>query len=493
MFAFGSPTSRPRCGASRRSSLAMLRPARSSTPLRWRSARCSTRTSRSSAGMTVTARQRRSEAGAHRQAGCPWELVRSLGGHNVLTLVAETEKPARVDGYDDASGEAAEIARHHGWRSSIAAPIIVEGRLWGVMLVATQRPEPFPAGAEERLAAFTDLVATALANAQAHDEVRRFGEEQAALGRVATLVAAGAAPEQVFTAVVDEVSSLLGLERIELVRYDGDATGTVIAASGDHPFPAGTSWSLDDPSVMATVARTGARRPHRRLQRPGGRDRTGGTRRRLSVGDRRTDHGRGPSLGRDHRDLDRSGADSRTVGSPSRPVHRARRDRSRKRRGARRSRTARRRAGCAAARRDARRAGSAARGDLLGGRRGDRSPVRLVDHHRRPVRGRPTQRRSSHRRRRDGRRRDRDRVSLGARRPPRLRPRSSAPGVPFGSTRWIGRRTVGRSPRSGVGSASPRRLRARSSSRGACGASSASRTTSDFPRRPKNDSRSSAS
>jgi signal transduction histidine kinase len=188
--------------------------------------------------------------------GVPVGTRSVLGGRNVLTLVAETAKPARLDGYHDASGEAAEIARQHGWRSSIAAPIVVEGRLWGVMLVATQRPEPFPAGAEERLAAFTDLVATALANAQAHDEVRRFGEEQAALGRVATLVAAGAAPEQVFTAVVDEASSLLGLERIAFVRYDGDNTGTVIAASGEHPFPPGSTWSLEHPSVMATVART---------------------------------------------------------------------------------------------------------------------------------------------------------------------------------------------------------------------------------------------
>src|SRR6476659_5176180 len=124
------------------------------------------------------------------------------------------------------------------------------------MLVATKRPEPFPAGGEERLAAFTDLVATAVENTQAHDELRRFGDEQAALGRVATLVAGGVAPEQVFTAVVQEVSSLLGLESIELVRYDGDNTGTVIAASGEHPFPSGSTWSLDDPSVMATVART---------------------------------------------------------------------------------------------------------------------------------------------------------------------------------------------------------------------------------------------
>jgi signal transduction histidine kinase len=95
----------------------------------------------------------------------------ALGGHNVLTLVAETQRPARVDGYDDASGEAADITRRHGWRSSIAAPIIVEDRMWGVMLVATQRPEPFPAAAEERLAAFTDLVATAIANAESKSEL----------------------------------------------------------------------------------------------------------------------------------------------------------------------------------------------------------------------------------------------------------------------------------------------------------------------------------
>jgi signal transduction histidine kinase len=188
--------------------------------------------------------------------GVPVGTRSVVGGRNVLTLVAETNRPARVDGYEDGSGEAAEIARRHGWRSSVAAPISVEGRVWGVMLVATTRPEPFPAGAEERLAAFTDLVATALANAQAHDEVRRFGEEQAALGRVATLVAAGAAPEQVFTAVVEEASSLLGLERIEFVRYDDSSTGTVIAASGKHPFPPGSTWSLEHPSVMATVART---------------------------------------------------------------------------------------------------------------------------------------------------------------------------------------------------------------------------------------------
>ena len=94
-----------------------------------------------------------------------------LGGRNVLTMVAETESPARVDGYGDDSGEAGEAARRDGLRSSIGAPIIVDGRLWGVMLVATQRREPFPVGTEERLSAFTDLVATAIANAEGKSEL----------------------------------------------------------------------------------------------------------------------------------------------------------------------------------------------------------------------------------------------------------------------------------------------------------------------------------
>ena len=95
----------------------------------------------------------------------------TIGGHNVMTIVAETRKPARVDVYDDASGEAAEIARGYGWRSSIAAPIVVEDRLWGLMYAATAGRESFPAGAEDRLAAFTDLIAIALANAESRSEL----------------------------------------------------------------------------------------------------------------------------------------------------------------------------------------------------------------------------------------------------------------------------------------------------------------------------------
>ncbi len=156
----------------------------------------------------------------------------ALGGHNVLTIVAETGEPARVDGYAEATGEAADIARRYGWRSSIAAPIAVEGRVWGVMLVATQRPEPFPAGSERRLAAFTDLVATAVANAQAQAEVERLADEQAALRRVATLVASGTEPVTVCRAVCNEAQALLGADRAGILRFHDDRTVTVMASSG---------------------------------------------------------------------------------------------------------------------------------------------------------------------------------------------------------------------------------------------------------------------
>ena len=61
-----------------------------------------------------------------------------------------------------------------------------------------------PADTEARLAGFTELVATAIAEAQARVELRGFAEEQAALRRVATLVAQGAPPEKVFSAVAEE-------------------------------------------------------------------------------------------------------------------------------------------------------------------------------------------------------------------------------------------------------------------------------------------------
>jgi signal transduction histidine kinase len=94
----------------------------------------------------------------------------SLGGRNLHTLVFQTGRAARIDDYTGASGLAGEAAREFGLRASVGVPVSVGGRLWGVMIVES-RAGPLPAGTEARLAAFTELAATAIANAQAQAEL----------------------------------------------------------------------------------------------------------------------------------------------------------------------------------------------------------------------------------------------------------------------------------------------------------------------------------
>ena len=89
-----------------------------------------------------------------------------LGGRNVTTLVFQTGEPARMDDYADGTGELGDSARDLGIRASVGVPVSVEGRLWGVMSV-TSRGDPIPVDSEARLAGFTELVATAIANAEA--------------------------------------------------------------------------------------------------------------------------------------------------------------------------------------------------------------------------------------------------------------------------------------------------------------------------------------
>ena len=67
----------------------------------------------------------------------------------------------------------------------------VEGRLWGVIIAISTDPEPIPERSEARLGQFTELVATAVANAEARQALERVAAEQATLRRIATLVAEG--------------------------------------------------------------------------------------------------------------------------------------------------------------------------------------------------------------------------------------------------------------------------------------------------------------
>jgi signal transduction histidine kinase len=182
-----------------------------------------------------------------------------LGGRNLATLVFETGRPARIDNYADTSGIAADLAHAWGIRAAVGVPISVEGRLWGVMSAVSTSGQPRPADNEARLAGFTELVATAIANAQARMDLRVFAEEQAALRRVATLVARAARPEEVFSAVAEEIGRLLNADLTAMGRYDSDemVTGVgVWSASGGDRGP-GTRMRLGGRNVTTLVFETG--------------------------------------------------------------------------------------------------------------------------------------------------------------------------------------------------------------------------------------------
>jgi signal transduction histidine kinase len=184
-----------------------------------------------------------------------------VGGHNVTARVAASGRPARLDRYDEAVGDVADAARASGIRSAAGVPIAVEGRLWGAVLVASRRSDPLPADIESRLAGFTELAGTAVANAQARVELRGFAREQAALRRVATQVARPAPPNEVFAAVTAEVGLLVGCDFTLMNRYDPDGMVTVVAVWGRARTPPGVAVgyrsSYSGRNISTAVMQTG--------------------------------------------------------------------------------------------------------------------------------------------------------------------------------------------------------------------------------------------
>jgi signal transduction histidine kinase len=119
---------------------------------------------------------------------------------------------------------------------------------------------PLPADTDERLERFGDLVATAIANADSRDALARLAEEQAALRRVATLVARDVSPAAIFGAVTDEVGRLFGTGRASVARFDPDTeTMTIVGASARmrEGLPVGLVLELDDAFASSCVYRTG--------------------------------------------------------------------------------------------------------------------------------------------------------------------------------------------------------------------------------------------
>jgi len=175
-------------------------------------------------------------------------------------LVLETGGPARIDDWTAIPGPTAARHRELGFGQAVAAPIIVDGAIWGHIAAYGEAQEVLAPECETRLADFTNLMASAISNVQAHDQLRTLAESQGALRRVATLVAQGAEPKTVFAAVAVEAARVLGVGAVSLIRYDAD-TEMFTKIFGTHgersPVPDGTTWPVDECPEGALAVRTG--------------------------------------------------------------------------------------------------------------------------------------------------------------------------------------------------------------------------------------------
>jgi signal transduction histidine kinase len=117
-------------------------------------------------GVTVGRWSRGTARGFEVGAEVPLTDPDSLTAH-----VARTGSAGRIDDYNVLHSDVARQMQRLGYRSSVAAPITVDGHTWGALLVASDKPEPLGSEAEQRLAEFTELVALALESAQAHADL----------------------------------------------------------------------------------------------------------------------------------------------------------------------------------------------------------------------------------------------------------------------------------------------------------------------------------
>src|SRR4051795_78552 len=184
----------------------------------------------------------------------------------LTALVLDTHEPARVDDLSTSPGTVGQVARAAELGSGCAGPIVVNGAVWGKMCVFSRVGTVLPAGTENRLRDFIDLIATAIANYEARAELassearaRELADEQAALRRVATLVARGVSPEEMFSAVTNEMAQLFGSPQACVGRFEPDGSAMVVVGVSDgiRGISIGSRWELQGYMASTRVYRTG--------------------------------------------------------------------------------------------------------------------------------------------------------------------------------------------------------------------------------------------
>ena len=172
-------------------------------------------------------------------------------------LAVTTGRPARVDDWTEVPGALAVEHLAQGFGQAVAAPVIIDGSIWGCIAAYGEADQILPPGCETRLADYTNLMATAIANAQVRDELRGLAKQQgAALRRVATLVAQQASPPTIFNAVAGEASRALGVPRVDVGRYHQGGSVILLGSSGQPGRPDDHAFSESEKYVAAREMET---------------------------------------------------------------------------------------------------------------------------------------------------------------------------------------------------------------------------------------------
>ena len=95
----------------------------------------------------------------------------TIEGDSITARILRTQRSCRISDVTEMNSAIATLAHERGLRSAVAAPIMVDGRLWGVIATHWLRPDPPPAEAETQIDNFAQLVATAIANANSRDQL----------------------------------------------------------------------------------------------------------------------------------------------------------------------------------------------------------------------------------------------------------------------------------------------------------------------------------
>jgi signal transduction histidine kinase len=99
------------------------------------------------------------------------ELAHALHAERAALFRYEPDGTAVLVAAHDESGVQPLSVGEHFSSEGRTAPIVVDGKEWGVAAVSSSRAQPFPLDTEARLTGFTRLVAMAIANAQARSDL----------------------------------------------------------------------------------------------------------------------------------------------------------------------------------------------------------------------------------------------------------------------------------------------------------------------------------